>query len=84
MAKILVIEDDDSMNEVLVETLEDEGHEVNSAFNGKDAIRMARSISFDLAATSPGTEGQTSFSELGVPCSHLGWDQGERGKARTV
>ena len=40
MAKILVVEDDESMNEILVSTLEEEDHNVRSAFNGPKAIEI--------------------------------------------
>lgn len=67
MARILIIEDDESMNEVLVETLEDEGHEVASAFNGKAAISLARKRKFDLAVSDvrlPGMDGVETLTTM--------------------
>lgn len=67
MAKILVIEDDESMNEVLTETLEDEGHDVVSVFNGQAALRHIRLTHFDLVVTDvrlPGMDGVETISQI--------------------
>lgn len=67
MAKILVVEDDESMNEVLAETLEDEGHEVSSVFNGQAALQRVRNNRFDLVVTDvrlPGLDGVETLSQI--------------------
>jgi CheY-like chemotaxis protein len=67
MAKILIIEDDKSMNEVLAETLEDEGHDVQSAFSGKHALSLAEQNVFDLAVSDvrlPGIDGVETLAKL--------------------
>lgn len=67
MALILVIEDDESMNQVLVDTLEDEDHEVVSATNGKDALRLLEKKRFDLAVSDvrlPGMDGVETLTLL--------------------
>ncbi|HIB64265.1 MAG TPA: response regulator [Phycisphaerales bacterium] len=60
MACILIVEDDESMNKILVETLEDEEHQVTAAFNGQEALELAKRTSFDLIITDvrlPGMDG---------------------------
>lgn len=60
MAKILVIEDDPSLQELLQSTLEDEGHEVLAASEGNEAIELFRNQEFDLVITDvrlPGLDG---------------------------
>jgi CheY-like chemotaxis protein len=67
MALILVVEDDKSMNEVLKETLEDEGHEVETALNGKEALQLAETRQFDLAVSDvrlPGMDGVETLTRL--------------------
>lgn len=67
MARILVVEDDPSMNEILVETLSDEGHEVKSALEGKIAIKLAERKPFDLAISDvrlPGMDGVETLTCL--------------------
>lgn len=60
MANILVVEDDTSMNQVLAETLMDEGHEVKTAPTGDIALKLADHNKFDLAISDvrlPGMDG---------------------------
>ena len=60
MACILIVEDDESMNKILVETLEDEEHQVTAAFNGQEALELAKRTAFDLIITDvrlPGMDG---------------------------
>ncbi len=67
MAKILVVEDDESMNEILVSTLKEEDHNVQSAFNGPKAIEMCENEKFDLVVTDvrlPGIDGVEMFLKL--------------------
>lgn len=67
MARILVVEDDESMNEILVETLEDEGHEVTAVFQGNHAVHHASKTPFDLVVTDvrlPGMDGVETLSQI--------------------
>jgi len=67
MSRILIVEDDKSMNEILVETLEDEGYEVESAFSGKHALSLAQRNSFDLVVSDvrlPGIDGVETLSAI--------------------
>lgn len=60
MGKILVVEDDESMNEVLVRTLLDLGYDVHSAFNVPSAVTLCVTIPFTLVITDvmlPGKDG---------------------------
>lgn len=60
MAKILVVEDDVNMNEILVSTLELEEHQMDSAFNGPAAIELVKDNDYDLVITDvrlPGIDG---------------------------
>ena len=65
MARILVIEDDKSMNDILVETLNDDGHDVRSAFAGVDGVELCKVLPFDLVITDvrlPGMDGVEAIS----------------------
>lgn len=42
MAKILVVEDNDDVREMMAVTLELEGHQVSTAVNGRDALEQLR------------------------------------------
>ena len=67
MANILVVEDDTSMNQILVETLEDQDHTVRSAADGKEAVSLAHREEFDLAISDvrlPGRDGVETLTEL--------------------
>lgn len=48
MARILVVEDDQDLNNAYRIILKNEGHEVVSAFDGKDALKKLDSFSPDL------------------------------------
>jgi DNA-binding NtrC family response regulator len=48
-ARILVIDDDESMRKVLVMTLESRGYSVDTAKDGKEAIRKSTSNFYNLA-----------------------------------
>lgn len=48
-ARILVIDDDESMRKVLVMTLESKGYSVDTAKDGKEAIRKSTSNFYNLA-----------------------------------
>ncbi|HTW66325.1 MAG TPA: response regulator [Bryobacteraceae bacterium] len=51
MAKILVVEDQDSMREWLIAVLEGAGHQVSAARDGLSAISLATRCAFDLVFT---------------------------------
>ncbi|GAB3588335.1 response regulator transcription factor [Calidifontibacter terrae] len=47
-AKLLVVEDETNIRELLATTLKFAGFEVTTAANGNDALRLAASVTFDL------------------------------------
>ena len=49
--KILLVEDDMGMREVLRDILEDEGFEITTAENGKVALTQIENYHFDLVLT---------------------------------
>ena len=48
MSKILVVDDEQGIRDVLREYLELEGYEVGEAVDGMDAIKQAKSDDYDL------------------------------------
>lgn len=48
MKKILVVEDDTSIRELLVEILESQGYQVSYGINGSDGIKSLNSVTPDL------------------------------------
>lgn len=48
MAKILLVDDDDNLREILLETLTTAGHSVTSAANGQDAQSILDHQRYDL------------------------------------
>ncbi len=51
MPNILVVDDKDSMRNMLTETLVEEGHRVDSAPDGRRALELVRNKSYDLVLT---------------------------------
>lgn len=51
MARVLLVEDDSQVREMLLETLTQEGHEVTEASNGKEAVAAYRANPPDLVIT---------------------------------
>lgn len=51
MSKILLVEDDSDMSEVLYEFLKIHHHEVHLAFNGIEGLELFKKISFDVVIT---------------------------------
>ncbi len=51
MPNILVVDDKDSMRNMLTETLLEEGHRVDSAENGRKALDLVHNKSYDLVLT---------------------------------
>lgn len=67
MARVLVVEDDSSMNEILVSTLTDDDHEVVSVFTGQEGIDWCKSLNFDLVLTDvrlPGIDGVETLEQI--------------------
>ncbi|MCM3150684.1 response regulator transcription factor [Priestia megaterium] len=48
MAKILLAEDEEVLRMLVVDTLEDEGHDVTEAENGEEALKFIKERDFDL------------------------------------
>jgi two-component system response regulator PilR (NtrC family) len=48
-ARILIVDDDESIRKVLSTILEEEGYTVNAAMNGKDAIKKSNEKFYNLA-----------------------------------
>lgn len=51
MSRILIVEDEEYMREMLVDTLEKEGYDVSIAVNGVEAIKAIEEETFDLIVT---------------------------------
>lgn len=47
-SRVLVVEDENSIREILVELLSDEGFDCDSAFDGKDAAEKLMTNSYDV------------------------------------
>lgn len=74
MAKILIVDDELSIVEVLKTLLAREGHLISTASNGKDALRSLRENVFDLLITDirlPEIDGITLLREARELQSHL-------------
>jgi DNA-binding NtrC family response regulator len=66
-AKILVIDDDESIRKVLKTILEDEGYTVDTAENGKQAIKKTKENFYNLALIDiklPDMEGTKLLTEM--------------------
>ena len=67
MAHILVVEDDKSINELIVRNLELVGHSYIQAFDGAEAVRIASEHDIDLILLDvmlPGMDGFEVFQEI--------------------
>jgi CheY-like chemotaxis protein len=67
MARILVIDDDDSVRSLQREILRSAGYEITEAANGVDGSRLFREQPFDLVITDiimPGKEGLETIQEI--------------------
>ena len=65
--RILVVDDEDNLRDVLVEVLRRDGHEVDSAVDGAEGLRRARERRYDLVITDlrmPGLEGPELYRAL--------------------
>lgn len=59
--KVLVLEDDDNLRELLCETLEDEGYQAEGAESGAQAIQRVTQTVFDLMVVDVRMEGMTGL-----------------------
>jgi len=67
MAKILIVEDDDEVRDVLKTLLQDEGHDVSEASDGNEAIEQFLRIPVDLVILDivlPDKEGLETIIDL--------------------
>lgn len=67
MSRILIIDDDPHVRDLLVRVLEHEGYEVSLAANGLEGLDAARSVRPDLVITDifmPEKEGLTTIMDL--------------------
>jgi len=74
MAKILIADDEKMMRDLMVEMLEDSGHEVSLAYDGVQALDMIKSENFDILIIDiimPFKGGYEVISELKFHNSHL-------------
>jgi len=75
MARVLVVDDDDDIRDVLRRVLEGAGHDVASASDGRDALRQVRSEGTDVVILDilmPVKEGIETLQELLVEFPKLG------------
>ena len=74
MPKILVIEDDKSFRNVLVQMLDKAGFEVSQAGDGNQAIEICRQVQPDVVLTDiimPDKEGLETIQELLALCPNM-------------
>ena len=67
MSRILIIDDDDTLREVLAVTLQRAGHTVLQAADGRQAVDIIKATSVDLVITDiimPGQEGIETIQQL--------------------
>jgi len=67
MARILVVDDDDTIRELLTRVLERDGYEVECAGDGDEALKKYFETSVDLVITDlimPGKEGLETISDF--------------------
>jgi CheY-like chemotaxis protein len=65
--RILVVDDEENLRDVLVEVLKRDGHEVHSASDGIDGLRRAEESRYDLVITDlrmPGLEGPALYQAV--------------------
>ena len=62
--RILVVDDEDNLRDVLVEVLKRDGHDVDSAVDGAEGLRLAEEQRYDLVVTDlrmPNLEGPDMY-----------------------
>ena len=65
--RILVVDDEENLRDVLVEVLKRDGHEVDSAADGTEGLRRIADSRYDLVITDlrmPGVEGPALYQAL--------------------
>ena len=65
--RILVVDDEENLRDVLVEVLKRDGHEVDSAGDGTEALHLLDERRYDLVLTDlrmPGIEGPALYQAL--------------------
>jgi CheY-like chemotaxis protein len=65
--RILVVDDEENLRDVLVEVLKRDGHEVDSAADGTEGLRRLEAQRYDLVITDlrmPGLEGPDLYREV--------------------
>ena len=65
--RILVVDDEENLRDVLVEVLKRDGHEVDSAGDGAEALRLLGERRYDLVLTDlrmPGIEGPQLYQAI--------------------
>lgn len=65
--RILVVDDEDNLRDVLVEVLTRDGHEVDSAVDGAESLRRAEAQRYDLVVTDlrmPNLEGPELYRSI--------------------
>jgi CheY-like chemotaxis protein len=70
MAKILVVDDDELMRDLICALLESKGHSVVDADNGDTAVNMARTELPDLIILDMNMPGMTGWETIPVIRSH--------------
>lgn len=70
-ARILVLEDDDAMRELLTEILKDEGHRVLAVAHGQEAVAAAEREALDLVILDVRMEGLDGLEALARMQEHL-------------
>jgi DNA-binding response OmpR family regulator len=65
MVRILVVEDDEEMNEMLEATLQSQGYNVSTAYNGQQAIDRCKQETYDLIITDVRLPGMDGVEMLG-------------------
>jgi CheY-like chemotaxis protein len=73
MARILVADDEEVLRMLITDTLEDEGHHIDSAVDGRDALQKLQTAVYDLVILDNMMPGMT-----GIEVAHAlseGWKQ---------
>ena len=72
MLKVLIVEDEQDLCELIADTLIDEGYEVTCAKDGAEAMAAAAAATFDVVLADmrlPKVDGLTLFRRLRAECA---------------